>query len=1001
MKHIRNLIGSVALGMLAVFAGSALEAQPIGIVQGQVVDSISGEPVFGVTVIVQGQNKFAQTDFDGRYRIQLEPGTYTLVYQMVGFENRTRQVTVQAGQATSVNLAMGTPAATEAEVVVTGRSLNNTEASLLALQKKSGNASDGISAEAIKKSPDSDAGDVLKRVTGITLVGGKYVFVRGLGERYSNTILNDHQLPSPEPDRRVVPMDLFPASLIKNIRVIKTFLPEDSAEFSGGLVKVETKEYPDEFLLTIGAGLGYNTQTTQNTFQSLPRGGNDYLGLGPNDFFGLGSEKWKVPGTELPGILPLVPGTTVGGLPPAFVNFTAAQFNNEWSPKGIKAPFDRSFSFSIGNSFDLKNGMRMGFLYGTSYSRKWRQRNISEYRYSALPAITGDVSGDSDYTILLPSVAQQGKAYIEEVLWGNNLNVALRLNDGNEIYSKTFYSTQSDKEFRNTFGTLISSSELEFIDQTSSYIAREIMSQTFGGRHGIRWADTMKPHEISWSLNFAEAGRDQPDQRSRNWQRGLGSSDPFLSSNNDGRRFFSEAEDKSRSFKVDYELPYEQWAGLQAKLKLGYQNIDRTKDFGSRQFFYQRLSGASADGADVYPMPGEITFNPARIFAGNLRFSESVLQNNSYEAQQRLDAYYVQTDLPLTSRFRVVGGTRVENSFQKTRTFKSDSPLERPYYGCGIEDLSYFRAPLVRAGICDVENNGIGVEEKSDILPSINLVYEVIKDMNLRAAYTETVSRPDLRELSKFRFTPYFGADIDVGNPDLDRTYIHNYDLRWEWYLTGTEYVGAGVFYKVLSRPIEKIGRPLTPSGNREFTWANAQRGEIRGIEFDVRKDFLERFRAEANLFLIKSRVEIMPWVQRALLTAELVDPIAQEAFYRPSKLERQLQGQSDIVYNVKLSYFLNEAKTMSTGLFINYFSDRVEVAGSQGTPDVVEKGQTVVDLVFDWQPTENLDLKASIKNLTKEKFESVHKVELLDAELPYNSYDRGTDFSVSASYKF
>ena len=133
----------------------------------------------------------------------------------------------------------------------------------------------------------------------------------------------------------------------------------------------------------------------------------------------------------------------------------------------------------------------------------------------------------------------------------------------------------------------------------------------------------------------------------------------------------------------------------------------------------------------------------------------------------------------------------------------------------------------------------------------------------------------------------------------------------------------------------------------------------------------------------------------------QLVDPLSPEAFYRPSQLERELQGQSNLVYNVKLSYFINEAKTMSIGTYINYFSDRIQVAGSEGTPDVVEKGQTVVDLVYQWEPTENLDLKASIKNLTREKFESVHQIDLLDAELPYNSYDRGMDFSVSASYKF
>lgn len=1001
---INRGLAKLLLAISSLFAAhTAIQAQPLGIVQGRVIDSISGEPTFGVTVIVQGQNKFAQTDFDGKYRIQLPPGNYTLVYQMVGFESRTRQVTVQPGQAVSVNVAMGTPPATQAEVVVTGRALNDTEAALLALQKKAPNVSDGISAEAVKDSPDSDAAEVLQRVTGITIIQGKYVFVRGLGERYSNTILNGANVPSPDPARRVVPMDLFPASLIKNIRIIKTFMPEESAEFSGGLVRVETKEYPDEFEMSVGLGLGANSLTTRKQFKSLDRGGNDYLGLGPNDFFGLGSERWAIPETtsSLPDQLPLQVGSIFGGLPEQFVRLAGAEFPNDWTPKEEKAPVDRKLSFSIGNSIDFENGMRFGFTYGTSYSRKWRKTTEEDLRYFTQNALGLSIISASDYNIQFPQLVYTSQVYTEEVLWGNNLNLALNLGNNQEITSKTFYSTEAEKEYRESFGTAFAPDVVDLINEVSTFTAQEIMHQVFGGKHGVQYVDTMRPHLIEWHLAFAFARRDQPDLRTRERRRAQASSDPFIGTGSDGQRFFSETEDYSEDFKVSYELPYDQWGGLQSKFKFGYQAIDRTKDFRSRLFRYQR--GAIAPGdLDSYPAPGEVTFNPARIISGDYVLTEANPGFNAYDARQKVHAYFVQTELPVTSAIRLAGGFRVEDSFQKAQTYNTNSTDLRLDYGCDLEgDNAYFRPALVANNICSATNNGVGIEEKTDILPALNLTWEAIKDMNFRLGYSETVSRPDLRELSEFGFTPYFGGDLVLGNAALDRTYIHNYDFRWEWYLSGTEYVGAGLFLKELSNPIELVGRPPSPSGGLRFQYANAIKGELRGVELDFRKRFFKRLQIETNFFFIDSTVQVQEWITQQAVAGSLLSIFDQDVALVPTNLERRLQGQSDFVFNVKTLYYFDDEETISAGFFYNYFSDRIESAGAEGQPDVVEKGAGILDLVMQWQPTEQLSVKAAVENILNEKYETILETQLYGTELPYRSYSPGVNYSISASYKF
>ncbi|MCU0823509.1 MAG: TonB-dependent receptor, partial [Leptospira sp.] len=272
MKHSKFLRASLLL--ITFILPTLLYSQATGSIRGTIIDSENGEAVFGATIVVRSEKKFAKTDFDGKYVLELPPGSYQVEYQMYGYGPQTRSVTVVAGKPVQINVTFGAQVLQTVEVK--DRAINESDASLLQLQKKTASVSDAIGSESIKKSPDSSAGEVVRRVTGITLIGGKYVFVRGLGERYSSTYLNDAYIPSTEPDKRVVPLDLFPASLIKNIRIIKSFVPEESAEFSGGLVKIETKEYPDDFIMTLGLGVGYNSNTTRNRWLTFK--GGDFIG---------------------------------------------------------------------------------------------------------------------------------------------------------------------------------------------------------------------------------------------------------------------------------------------------------------------------------------------------------------------------------------------------------------------------------------------------------------------------------------------------------------------------------------------------------------------------------------------------------------------------------------------------------------------------------------------------------------------------------------------------
>lgn len=983
----------IILPILLFSVISPLNAQASGRLIGKVLDSDSGDALNMTAVIIRPIGKGLRTDFDGKFSIELPPGDYKVEFRYSGYDTVVRDVTIGSGKTVNVNVTLG--AKTLDTVNVQGRGLNKSEAALLQLQKKSGTVSDGISEEAIKKSPDSSAGDVLRRVTGITLVGGKYVFVRGLGERYSSTVLNDSVLPSTEPDKRVIPLDLFPSSVIKNIRIIKTFAPEDSAEFSGGIVKIETKEYPDKKELGVGFGIGYNNITTAKPFQTFEGGGTANL-------FGLSGSNQKLPGvvSGLPDFIPFAPSSTLSQQTISLM--AVSGFSNEWSSKEISAPYDKSFNFSFGNTYKLNESgsMRIGVLAGSTYSRNFRYRQTQENRYQAQNGVSPLLN---EFTSLGLLKKEDIQTWNEEVNFGNNANVTFQFKEGQQIYYKLLHTIQSDKTVRNAVG-YNGIDSFNYIGQSLDWTSRVLVNQTIGGTHAwTPFGD--RPHKFEWHGNYARAERDQPDLRNQLWQSSAGSGSNFIRTGNpNGQRFFSNTTDDVASIDAKYTIPFKQWDGLQSKLKFGGMALDRTKIFRFREF--QQNLAAAPSIIDNYPVPGEITFNPITLINGDRQFRERFGDNNAYNAGQKLHAYFIQLEIPLASKLSFLGGARYEDSSQNIATFalrdsyQYETVLSKIYgTGCSIEN-STVREYLISNNICQADNNGIGNLRTRDLLPSANFTWEFKQDMNLRLGYSETLTRPDLRELSPFFFTPYFAADRLQGNSNLNRTYIHNYDARYEWYVTATDYIGAAIFKKQLSDPIEQVGIPVAGQPQIRYTYINAKYGEIDGVELDYRKDFLDRFRVEGNLFFIKSKVTVLDDAEYYASRLGLVSTSSELFGLSPTDKTRALQGQSERVMNLKFIYFPDKEKNHSLGLYYNYFSERIVVVGGNGVPNAVHQPAGVLDFIYSWKKNEHLDFKLAARNITNTLFKATQSDNVLGLEQTYFKYREGISISVSASYK-
>ncbi len=1002
-------IGLLFCAISVFLLGEGLLAQAAtGVLSGKVLDSNTAEAVFGATVIVRAEKKVTKTDFDGKYSLELPPGSHLVEVQMFGYEPQKKSITIRSGSTTSLNVTFG--AKTLETVEVSERALNNTEASLLALQKKSSSVSDGISQEAIRKSPDASAGEVVKRVTGITLLGGKYVFVRGLGERYSNTVLNNSVIPSTEPDKRVIPLDIFPSNLLKNIRIIKTAVPEESGEFSGGLVKIETQEYPDQFTMNFGLGIGRNFQTTGNKFLTFDAGEK----IGPFST-GRPGDTSKLPdivNSFGKGAIPFEPGTRFGGIPSSVVGFGSSQFPQTWTPDQTTAPYDKNFNFSIGNTFKTtESGQRFGIMYGTTYTTNYRFREEKTARY-----IPGNAIGVRDYantTYLSKVQSQDTKIYNEDVLWGNNLNLAYEFTKGQQIYWKNLFTVNSDKTVRDASGKDYIANISDFNSITNIFTSRQLFNTTFGGDHAINFSNS-RPWKLEWQYNYAQAKRDEPNLNSQTWRRSIDTLNNFnrLGNNPDGSRFYSSSEDNVRnpSFKLD--IPFNQWDGLKSSLKVGHSIIEREKNFLFREFGYKSSVSqiTSVDSfnqglATLYPIPGELTFNPFLAITGAKVFSERQVEPNAYNAFQKLNATFMQVDMPLYQNLRFIGGVRYEDSYQKVKTYvtKDSYSSSNLSYGCDFSDFSNSEAVRVYAinnKVCNTTNNGIGEIRTKDKLPMANFVYEASEKVNLRLSYSETLTRPDLRELSAFGFSPYYGADRIFGNSDLKRTYIHNYDFRWEYYGKGSEYMGIGVFNKNLSNPIELIGQPVSGSITARFTYANADSAYIRGLEFDFRREFLNLFRVESNFFFINSRVNVLDYRKSVAISSGLVDINDRAATYDPTNLSRPLQGQSPFVFNLKYDWFLTKAKNATLGLYYNYFGDRIYAVGANGTPDAYEKGIGYTDLVLQYKHMENYDFKLAVKNIANTRVKVYQRSELLDRNDIFLSYREGVSIMFSATLR-
>ncbi|MGV3530710.1 MAG: carboxypeptidase regulatory-like domain-containing protein [Flavisolibacter sp.] len=872
--------------LLAFFVSATAQSLPL---TGKVVNE-KNEPLAGITVQVRDGGG-TTTNVDGFFTLVLVSGkSYTISFSGVGYrEKSVSEVEVSASAANELNVTLEASAGEMANIVITSKSSARRETvnGLIAFQKNTNTVAQVISAESIRRSPDKNTGEVLKRIPGASVQEGKYLVVRGLADRYNQAMLNGVMMSSTEPDRKTFSFDLFPANMIDNIIINKAFVPEMTGEWAGGLVQVNTRDIPVPTFFNLQVGMGFNSQTIGKDFYSTRGGKLDFLGVDDGS-------------RALPNGMPLKYAFKAST--PEEKTAWGQRFNQDWTVQNSAVPQNLSLQASGGFSGNLF-GKKVGGIMGLTYSASSRNLAFNNNIYT-LDRLAK--TADSSYTY-------HNNRYSRDVLAGTLANFAVELNANNKISLKNMISINStdqvtlrsghDYEF-GVGGVPIEAREMAFKNNT-------LYNSQLTGEHNLASLHS----RLKWYGSFTILDQYVPGQKRLQYnQDNNGVYEALIGtgqarSQKSGSIFYGNLSDYIYSAGGDWSTSFRLWQRNQT-VKGGYFFQVKDRLYNARPF-----SIVVSEAVDATRRSELLRLSPEQIFsAGNwgsngFMFDEYSEPSFRYMANSILNAGYLQFDNEPADWLRVVWGARVEDFDQVIGSVKESDP----------------RHLHTRV---------------TDVLPAVNATFRLNNKTNVRLSGSQTVIRPEFRELSNFAFFDFeLGATV-VGNKDLRRTRITNYDLRYEHYPRPGEMFTAGVFYKFFNDPIEQLYNQTGTGSSSTFNFINADEATDYGAEVELRKrlDFvgaLKNFTFQSNVAYIFSKVQS-----------------------EGTKLDRPMQGQSPYVVNMALQYDLRESGWSSTLLF-NQVGRRILYVGNDQVPETWEAPRPLLD----FQVAKKLmDGKAEIK---------------------------------------
>ncbi|HPE82630.1 MAG: outer membrane beta-barrel protein [Aequorivita sp.] len=922
-----------------------------GVVSGVINDGEYNDVLSFANVIVKGTQTGTTSDFDGKFNLKLEAGTYTLVFSFVGYQTKEiTEVKINSGQTTTVDVTLNASTGQLDEVVVTTTARKNTEASVLSIQKNSVSLMDGLSLESIKKTGASDVAAAVQNVPGVSVQGGKYVYVRGLGDRYTKSILNGMEVPGLDPDRNTLQLDIFPSQILENVLVTKSATAEYPADFTGGVINIVTKDIPTRAEYSVSVGAAYNSDFHfNNNYLSGDKSSTDFLG------FDDGLRDDPIPQSqEVP--LPQQDGALVQNL--------TQRFNPRMAALKEQSFMNYNFALTAGDQFEVGDN-RLGYLASISY------RNETKYydEYINGQIYRKDESDKSNFD-LLADRTQNGELGNNSVLISGLAGLTYKTEKSK--YQFNILHIQNGESEAGIFRVdnyIISSNTIKKDNLT--YVQRSITNGLLKGQHTF---GSDNDWNLEWNLAPSRAKVEDKDFRSTPFRVSINpntNEETYTiepSESGDAARFFRSLEELDLAGKIDLEKEHKLF-GFDAKAKIGGAYTSKKRDFDVIKYSLPLLNFSSATlGGD----PDQL-LSPENIYDPNTGSGAYVRQDSndsdSYSSKINIAAGYISEEFKLASWVNAALGVRYEKF-----------------------DLIYTGERQDGSRLVDAKVLG-----KSDFFPSANLIFDLNEDANkkIRTSYSRTTARPSFKEASLAEIFDPISSTTFIGNINLQPTYVNNFDLRYEQYGEAGDFFAISGFYKSFTDPIELS---FIRRAYGQYTPLNLGDAKVFGGELEIRKNLgfingLQNIDFNLNFSLIESQQEYSEDERQGRLdnlrTGETLDDY------------RQLQGQSPYLINLGLNY-KEEASGWQGGIFYNTQGKTLQIVGAGDVADVYTLPFHNVKLNISKAFGKNKNSSISLKfdNLLDDDVESVYQSFGAKDQL-YSKWNPGQEISLGYSLKF
>ena len=933
----------VLTGLALLLSATVALAQTT--IRGKVIDE-TGFEVIGANVYLAGNmTAGTTTDLDGQFELKTDrSGSDTVVVSYISYNTERIPVSLDGTTQALGEILLAEESVALADVVVVARQVTNTDRAMQTLQRKSLNTVNAISSQAFSARGDSDAASAVGRVTGVSIEGGKYVYVRGLSDRYSKSTLNGASIPGLDPNKNTVQMDLFPTNLIENIVVYKNFTPDLPGDFTGGLVDVTTKDFPEQLIVQASASIGGNTNA---------HFGDEYLdhaATGPYAF-AAGAESRALPfdPAGLPTRNDLI--TNPAEAIPAARQATL-DLNSDLVPFASTASPNHGLSFSVGNRKDV-GGKPLGFIGGFTYNR-------------AASGYSDGVQGRYKLTQLDANTLNQQRIvddalFSDEVTIGALASASLKLNKLNKIGINAMHNRSGQQSTRLQSNGRVFDARGEYYEaRTLSYTQRTLSTVQLRGEHAT--GTELEDYSFDYTLAGTLSGMEQPDLRFSNNFYDLDAEgnqiDHFIEAAEDilPTRFSRSMEETNLDGHFNLRRGFTQWGGQEAYLKAGGGYLTKQRSFRENTIRYQNENqgnvadfGSFVDATNV--IGGDNGTNGVYV-------SDFTQVGNQYDSEMGIGHAYLMSELPLTPRITSVIGARAETT---TLDFTS---LD------------------VRAGLDNTR-----LIEELDVLPSASFVYNTEDELsNLRIGYSRTLARPTFREVAPVAIYDEVINAFVLGNEQLDRTLIDNIDLRYEKYSQGGDMASIGGFYKQFSNPIELTINPQAQ--NLELQYRNVEQAQLYGAEVEFTKQLdaiAPGLSVGGNFTYVVSAVDIP---ELELQTIRALNPEAEET--------RPLFGQSPYIVNAFLNY--GNDKGLAANLTYNVQGDRLAIVSRGGTPNVYERAFHNLTAKVSVPVAERLAVNGRVSNIlgSTRRFTQDYR----GTDYVFQSFSPGRNFSVGLNWK-